>query len=162
MSAAKGNKVLEFRVVSGTVNDQSVNPATNPAFYAVPAREQEDKRRCFKFDRENGQWVINDEVFDCDDVRFKVKRNDTEVWKLEGGFNWQHPIHIHFEEHQIIKRNGQTPTLIERGRKDVVKAGREPRCRDLLPFPGLCRALPDALPQHDSRGPRDDAEVGHR
>jgi FtsP/CotA-like multicopper oxidase with cupredoxin domain len=121
--AAQGNKVLEFRVISGTVNDQSVNPATNPSFYAVPARVTENKRRCFKFDRENGQWVINDEVFDCNDVRFRVKRNNVEVWELEGGFDWQHPIHIHFEEHQIIRRNRNTPTLIERGRKDVVRLG---------------------------------------
>jgi FtsP/CotA-like multicopper oxidase with cupredoxin domain len=121
--AAQGNKVLEFRVISGTVNDQSVNPATNPSFYAVPARVAENKRRCFKFDRENGQWVINNKVFDCNDVRFRVKRNNAEVWELEGGFDWQHPIHIHFEEHQIISRNRNTPTLIERGRKDVVRLG---------------------------------------
>jgi FtsP/CotA-like multicopper oxidase with cupredoxin domain len=123
VSASLGNKVLELRVTSDSVSDGSVNPATNPSFYAVPAREAEDRQRCFKFDRENGQWVINDEVFACDDIRFKVKRNDTEIWKLEGGFNWQHPIHIHFEEHQIVSRNRNTPTLIERGRKDVVRLG---------------------------------------
>ena len=123
VSASQGNKVLEFRVVSDAVNDQSVNPSTNPSFYAVPTRVPENITRCFKFDRENGQWVINDEVFACDDVRFRVKRNNAEIWKLEGGFNWSHPIHIHFEEHQIIRRNGNTPTLIERGRKDVVRLG---------------------------------------
>jgi FtsP/CotA-like multicopper oxidase with cupredoxin domain len=79
--------------------------------------------RCFQFDRRNGQWVINDELFDCNDVRFRVKRNTAEIWKLEGGFDWSHPIHIHFEEHQVLKRNGQTPTLIERGRKDVIRLG---------------------------------------
>ena len=121
--AGQGNKVLEFRVVSGTVNDQSVNPATNPTFYAVPTRVATNKCREFKFDRRNGQWVINDEFFDCNDVRFRVKRNQAETWKLEGGFDWQHPVHIHFEEHQIVQRNGQTPTLIERGRKDVVRLG---------------------------------------
>jgi FtsP/CotA-like multicopper oxidase with cupredoxin domain len=52
-----------------------------------------------------------------------VKRNTAEIWKLDGGFNWSHPIHIHFEEHQVLKRNGQTPTLIERGRKDVIRLG---------------------------------------
>jgi FtsP/CotA-like multicopper oxidase with cupredoxin domain len=123
VSASQGNKVLEFRVTSDPVSDGSVNPATNPHFYDVPARGPENEERCFKFDRENGQWVINDEVFACDDVRFKVKRNNTEIWNLEGGFNWQHPIHIHFEEHQIISRNRNTPTLIERGRKDVVRLG---------------------------------------
>jgi len=123
LPAGQGNKVLEFRVVSDAVNDQSVNPATNPTFYQVPTRVTERITRCFKFDRDNGQWVINDELFDCNDVRFKVKRNTAEIWQLEGGFNWSHPIHIHFEEHQVLKRNGQTPTLIERGRKDVIRLG---------------------------------------
>jgi FtsP/CotA-like multicopper oxidase with cupredoxin domain len=125
------NKVLEFRVVDGPVNDQSVNPASitkearnnRPYFYTVPLREPEDRTRCFKFDREDGQWVINDKVFDCGEVRFKVKMNDTEIWELEGGRDWQHPIHIHFEEHQIIERNRDLPIEIERGRKDVVRLG---------------------------------------
>ncbi len=123
LSAGQGNKVLEFRVVSDAVNDQSVNPATNPTFYAVPTRVTERIKRCFKFDRNNGQWVINDQLFDGNNVRFRVKRNTAEIWQLEGGFNWSHPIHPHFEEHQILKRNGNTPTLIERGRKDVVRLG---------------------------------------
>lgn len=132
VSASQGNKVLEFRVVGDTVNDQSVNPATItrtarnniPYFYAVPARETPDITRCFDFDREDGEWVINGQVFgDCTDVRFKVKRGNAEHWELEGGRDWQHPIHIHFEEHQIIERNRSLPTEIERGRKDVVRLG---------------------------------------
>ena len=123
LPAGQGNKVLQFRVVSDAVNDQSVNPATNPSFYAVPTRITERIKRCFKFDRRNGQWVINDKLFDCNEVRFKVKRNTAEIWQLEGGFDWSHPVHVHFEEHQVLKRNGQTPTLIERGRKDVIRLG---------------------------------------
>ena len=129
-SAGQGNQILEFRVQSDPVTDGSVNPATvtaavlgRPYFYAVPPRvTPTDKCRQFKFDRENGQWVINDRVFD-DTPRFKVKRNSTETWNLEGGFDWSHPIHIHFEEHQVISRNRNTPTLIERGRKDVIRLG---------------------------------------
>jgi FtsP/CotA-like multicopper oxidase with cupredoxin domain len=123
LAAGQGNKMLEFRVVSDPVTDNSVNPATNPTFYQVPTRVTERIRRCFKFDRRNGQWVINDELFDCNDVRFRVKRNTAEIWELDGGFDWSHPVHIHFEEHQVLKRNGQTPTLIERARKDVIRLG---------------------------------------
>jgi FtsP/CotA-like multicopper oxidase with cupredoxin domain len=132
LSASQGNKVLEFRVVSDTVNDQSVNPATItrtarngiPYFYSVPARETEDITRCFDFDRQDGEWVINGQVFgDCEDVRFKVKRGNAEIWELQGGRDWQHPIHIHFEEHQVIERNRNLPIEIERGRKDVIRLG---------------------------------------
>jgi manganese oxidase len=44
-----------------------------------------------------------------------------EQWTLQGGFNWDHPIHIHFEEGQIISRNGQAPSPAESGRKDVYR-----------------------------------------
>ena len=46
-----------------------------------------------------------------------------EVWTLQGGFNWDHPIHIHFEEGQILARNGQASQVPawEKGRKDVYR-----------------------------------------
>lgn len=123
LPAGQGIQVMEFRVTSDAVTDNSVDPATNPSFYAVPPRTTVQQCRGFKFDRRNGEWVINDKFFDCNEVRFRVKRNTAEEWDLDGGFDWQHPVHIHFEEHQIISRNGQTPTAIERGRKDVVRLG---------------------------------------
>ncbi len=132
LSAGQGNQVLEFRVQSDPVTDNSVDPATKTStalggqryFYAVPNRETPRVERTFDFDREDGEWVINGQVFgDCDEVRFRVKVNSAEVWNLEGGRDWQHPIHIHFEEHQIIERNRSLPTAIERGRKDVVRLG---------------------------------------
>jgi FtsP/CotA-like multicopper oxidase with cupredoxin domain len=128
-SAGQGNQVLEFRVEGDPVTDNSVNPATitrevlgRTYFYDVPARQTPRITRNFKFDRDNGQWVINDRVFD-DAPRFRVKRNTAEHWNLEGGFDWSHPIHIHFEEHQVIERNRGLPIAIERGRKDVIRLG---------------------------------------
>jgi FtsP/CotA-like multicopper oxidase with cupredoxin domain len=48
----------------------------------------------------------------------------TEVWTLvNAGRGWDHPIHIHFEEGQILARNGsasQVPAW-EKGRKDVYR-----------------------------------------
>ena len=47
-----------------------------------------------------------------------------EVWHLvNDGGGWDHPIHIHFEEGQILARNG-SPAAVpawERGRKDVYR-----------------------------------------
>ena len=47
-----------------------------------------------------------------------------EVWTLQnGGGGWDHPVHIHFEEGQILARNGkanQVPAW-EKGRKDVYR-----------------------------------------
>ena len=47
-----------------------------------------------------------------------------EVWRLiNDGGNWDHPIHIHFEEGQILARNGSAANVPkwERGRKDVYR-----------------------------------------
>jgi FtsP/CotA-like multicopper oxidase with cupredoxin domain len=48
----------------------------------------------------------------------------TEQWTLQnGGGGWDHPIHIHFEEGQIISRNGSPNNVPawEKGRKDVYR-----------------------------------------
>jgi FtsP/CotA-like multicopper oxidase with cupredoxin domain len=47
-----------------------------------------------------------------------------EIWHLKnGGGGWDHPIHIHFEEGQILKRDGSLSNVPawERGRKDVYR-----------------------------------------
>ena len=52
------------------------------------------------------------------------KMGTAEIWNLRntsGG--WVHPVHIHFEEGRILKRNGIDPPAHERGRKDVYFLG---------------------------------------
>ncbi len=47
-----------------------------------------------------------------------------EIWTLKnGGGGWDHPIHIHFEEGQILARNGSASNVPawEKGRKDVYR-----------------------------------------
>lgn len=52
------------------------------------------------------------------------KAGTREVWKLvNGGGGWDHPIHIHFEEGQVLARDGKASNvpLWEQGRKDVYR-----------------------------------------
>jgi FtsP/CotA-like multicopper oxidase with cupredoxin domain len=52
------------------------------------------------------------------------KYGTREVWNLiNGGGGWDHPIHIHFEEGQVLARNGSLSNVPawERGRKDVYR-----------------------------------------
>src|SRR3954470_11957216 len=52
------------------------------------------------------------------------KPGTREIWHLNnGGGGWDHPIHIHFEEGQLIARDGLASNvpLWERGRKDVYR-----------------------------------------
>jgi len=47
-----------------------------------------------------------------------------EIWTLRnGGGGWDHPIHIHFEEGQVLARNGSAANVPawEKGRKDVYR-----------------------------------------
>jgi FtsP/CotA-like multicopper oxidase with cupredoxin domain len=48
--------------------------------------------------------------------------NTTEQWTLQnGGGGWDHPIHIHFEEGQILSRSPGIVPAWEKGRKDVYR-----------------------------------------
>ncbi len=135
--AGQGDLLLQFRVSGTPVSDGSVDPATNPTFYALPDTTATPRiTRTFKFDRLNGQWSINGQFMDCgfgpagpppggfsQNFRFTVQQNSVEHWLLTNlTGDWTHPIHIHLEEHQILTRNRVPPTLaIEKSRKDVTQ-----------------------------------------
>jgi FtsP/CotA-like multicopper oxidase with cupredoxin domain len=110
------------------VPDQSVipNDASLAAIGRTTMRDlppvdlaQVVQNRTWQFSRANGAWVINGQIFDANVVRASVQRDTREVWTLQGGSGWWHPVHIHFEEHQILSRNGVAFALPYEGRKDV-------------------------------------------
>ena len=123
LGAGQGNFLLRFDVTLPKVADNSQDPATITKFYSLPSTTATPVvTRTFNFQRVNGQWAINGQFVDCNTTRFTVQKNSVEKWILvnsSGG--WQHPIHIHFEEHQILSRNGVAPSAVERSRKDVTR-----------------------------------------
>jgi FtsP/CotA-like multicopper oxidase with cupredoxin domain len=122
LAPGQGNQLLRIDVVLPPVADQSRDPAAIARFYAVPsAAEPPAVTRTFQFSRTNGQWTVNGRFMDCSGVRFSVTQNSAEIWQLNGTSSWQHPMHVHLEEHQILARNGLAPPIDERGRKDVTR-----------------------------------------
>ena len=126
LGPGQGNSVLKFVVDLPAVPDNSVDPATNPHFYNLPSTAGTPRVvRTFKFERGNGQWQINGQFMDCNQIRFSVQRDTIEHWILQNSSGgWQHPIHIHFEEFQTLLINGQPPNnnpLVQTGRKDVIR-----------------------------------------
>jgi FtsP/CotA-like multicopper oxidase with cupredoxin domain len=122
LPAGSGNLLLQFRVSGQRVQDNSVDPGSNVTFYNLPSTNATPRIvRTFKFDRLNGQWSINGQFMDCNEFRFTVQQNSVEQWLLTNlTGDWTHPVHIHLEEHQILSRNRNPPTLkIESSRKDV-------------------------------------------
>jgi FtsP/CotA-like multicopper oxidase with cupredoxin domain len=134
-------KFLEFRVVRNPAKpDQSLVPATlipNPDLSAIPVA----RVRNFVFGRGASQpandpisafigpWGVAADggkmlAADFNRVSAAPKYGTREVWNLiNGGGGWDHPIHIHFEEGQILARNGSLSNVLpaERGRKDVYR-----------------------------------------
>ena len=47
-----------------------------------------------------------------------------EIWHIEGNKGWEHPVHAHFEEGQILARGGVAPPIWEKyARKDLYRVG---------------------------------------
>jgi len=91
--------------------------------------------RTWQFERKNGAWAINGKFFNVNEVRATPRRGTAEVWILRNNSgDWQHPIHIHFEEFRILSRNGAAPPLDEIARKDVVRLQGNEEIRIFLRF----------------------------
>ncbi|HXI30659.1 MAG TPA: multicopper oxidase domain-containing protein, partial [Vicinamibacterales bacterium] len=134
-------RYLEFRIARDpAVPDQSQVPDTlipNPDLSTIPvARERVfefgrgDKQTTFDLITSNDDpWGVKTnggEMLNADFGRVSAtpKIGTREVWTLKnGGGGWDHPIHIHFEEGQILARDGSAANVPawERGRKDVYR-----------------------------------------
>jgi len=134
-------KFLEFRIVRNPAQpDVSQVPAVmipNPDLSAIPVT----RTRTFVFG-DNGNQTTNDPVTsfrgpwgigtnggdqlnaDFGRISAAPKSGTREIWTLQNdGGGWDHPVHIHFEEGQILKRNGSANSVPawEKGRKDVYR-----------------------------------------
>ena len=67
------------------------------------------------------QWVINGLPFNPLVPLLTVKRGQPEVWiNINGGGGWVHPMHMHMEEHTVLKRIRSTiPHPDDTGKSDV-------------------------------------------
>jgi manganese oxidase len=134
-------KFMEFRVVRKPASvDKSQVPTTlipNPDLSAIPI----SRYRTFEFGDGaknpssnpitafSGPWGVKTDggdMLNADYGRVSAapKYGTREVWTLKnGGGGWDHPVHIHFEEGQILARNGSASAVPawEKGRKDVYR-----------------------------------------
>ncbi|MFZ2313383.1 MAG: multicopper oxidase domain-containing protein [Methylobacter sp.] len=150
---------LEFRVRSCvqwgwpvSCTDLSMNPADYvegklkmiplPGF--TTAELQNAIHRKFTFGRSSGTdekpWTIKTDglpggglTMDPHRLSAAPVEGSTEIWHLTGGGGWSHPVHIHFEEGQILKRGGVAPPKWEKwARKDVYRIGPQLDATDSL------------------------------
>ncbi|MGE5048716.1 MAG: multicopper oxidase family protein, partial [Deltaproteobacteria bacterium] len=135
-------KFLEFRIVRDPAQpDVSQVPATmipNPDLSKVVV----SRTRTFEFGSGGkqtlaasqtnftGPWGVKTDnqgdMLNADYGRISAapKFGTREIWTIKnGGGGWDHPIHIHFEEGQILARDGSSANVPawEKGRKDVYR-----------------------------------------
>jgi manganese oxidase len=145
-------KMLEFRIVRDPAQPDKSRDLTkfpnlipNPDLSQVPVSRQ----RTFLFgsgasqplpqpdpaayftgsNNQPGPWGVGTDGGSVNNASFgrisaAPKFGTREIWTLQnGGGGWDHPIHIHFEEGQILARNGSASNVPawEKGRKDVYR-----------------------------------------
>jgi FtsP/CotA-like multicopper oxidase with cupredoxin domain len=133
-------RMLEFRVVRNPARPDLSRVADtlipNPDLSSIPVARE----RVFEFKRDAAQttadpvtsfmgpWGIATDggislAADFGRVSAAPRFGTREIWTLKGGGGWDHPIHIHFEEGQILARDGSAANVPawERGRKDVYR-----------------------------------------
>ena len=138
-------KFLEFRVKKHRGEDLSMDPAEFVAGMKklIPLRRPSEEElanalhRTFEFEKQptdERPWVIETDGgkgFGMDPRRLSAapEKNSggLEVWRLVNSGTWSHPVHIHFEEGIILRRDGKEPPEWERwARKDVYRIGPQP------------------------------------
>jgi FtsP/CotA-like multicopper oxidase with cupredoxin domain len=144
-------KFLEFRVHKYEDKDRSMDPSMYVAGKKkmIPLRRPSEAElanalhRSFEFERQptdDKPWVIETDggkgfAMDPRRVSAAPQENSSglEVWRLINSGTWSHPIHIHFEEGIILRRNGQEPPEWEKwARKDVYRLGPQSDSGDLV------------------------------
>ena len=142
---------MEFRVHPYDGVDQSMNPAdyVEGGLKMIPLRRPSEEdlanalHRTFEFERQptdETPWVIETDGgkgFTMDPQRLSAapEKNSggLEVWRLVNSGTWSHPIHIHFEEGIILRRNGVEPPEWEKwARKDVYRLGPQSDSGDVV------------------------------
>jgi FtsP/CotA-like multicopper oxidase with cupredoxin domain len=138
-----GQPIVQINLTGGTVsNDESADPslgASGPIgmplrvlpdvdFTALQAKAAKLPTRTWRFERGSGGWMVNGKFFDENTVNAAIPVNSEEVWIIQNpGGSWRHPVHIHFEEHRMLTRNGQPVKpatqangAIDYSRRDVI------------------------------------------
>jgi FtsP/CotA-like multicopper oxidase with cupredoxin domain len=81
-----------------------------------------------------GRYSINGRQMDMHYINERVPLDDIEIWEIYNSSVMTHPFHIHDVQFEILDRDGELPSLNERGLKDTVKVFPLQTVRLLLRF----------------------------
>ena len=128
-----GNSAPDYSVdpsVYAAPNGKIMRALPDPDFNALLAKAAKAPTRTWRFERGNGGWMVNGKFFDENIVDASIQKGAEETWIIQNpGGAWRHPVHIHFEEHRTLSRNGvlvqpnkqSANATVDYGRKDVIE-----------------------------------------
>ena len=120
---------INFNILSLVIGSQTTNPITSiPSSLVqvnpIPAA-QSNRTRLIDMTAINqmsmdGPFYFNGKLFNMDSINYIIPLDDTEIWEIKNSTMVAHPFHIHDIQFNILDRDGNSPPMHERGRKDVV------------------------------------------
>ena len=137
---SKTSAIMRFDIVRNEVDDSSVPATLRPAADQVDATRLPpgpvNVTRTFKFDKSrDGIYTINGKIWNKARIDADPREGDTEIWELDNGWGWSHPVHIHLINFKILDRNGNPPEPHERGWKETVILNSRDKVRVKMRWP---------------------------
>jgi FtsP/CotA-like multicopper oxidase with cupredoxin domain len=138
-----GNVLMRFDVVEREPWFPPDTPPVPSVLTAMPPPMVPDRSFTWTFKLVSGRFLINDQEFDPNRIDHVVLKGSTEEWTLANDVaagNWNHPVHIHFEEGRIQSRRvrvSQAPDVFQ----DVPLVPEELGRRDVYPLPPQNRVV---------------------
>jgi spore coat protein A, manganese oxidase len=125
--------IMRFDVVRQEVDNSEIPNQLRP--FETIALSQVTRNRTFRYEQEDGYWLINHHAWDADRIDAYINPGDVEIWTFINPQDGKlHPVHLHFAEGQILERNGKPPLPYERGWKDVFHVGYQETVKVALKF----------------------------
>jgi spore coat protein A, manganese oxidase len=129
----RATQVMCFDVVRQESDDSTI-PDPLRVVQPIPVSSSV-RTRTFRFDRNGGEWKINNKTWSKNRVDGNPGFDEVEIWNLVNtGGSWIHPIHIHLVDLQLLDRNNRPPLPYERGWKDVFYLGEGETLRVITRF----------------------------
>jgi spore coat protein A, manganese oxidase len=120
LDAGRAGDVMRFRVVRKATDGSRVPERLAEFEPLVPPPGA--PQRVFRFARggvgAHRGWTINGTSFDPDTSLADIRLDETEVWRFVTDVH--HPVHVHLDAFQVLRRNGRDPGEYDAGWKDTV------------------------------------------
>ena len=110
------SSIMRFKV-DRTIKDTTSIPAKLSKIQIINASSISTHRK-MNFRRGDRGFVINGHSFDPQTSEATVKNGTTELWTIHADF--EHPVHLHIANVQVVSRNGGPPGPFDAGWKDTV------------------------------------------